>query len=125
ALPIFIGVIAMTTVSCHVTKPYQRTANPVANNLYRDTTVADTTSISDIPWRQFFADTVLQNLIDEALKNNLDLNIAVARIHEARANFRQSQLAFFPSLNGNANGSIQKDPGVAATHNYELYLNSS
>src|SRR5579872_6464196 len=124
-------VAALVITACHVTQPYHRGTNPVGAGLYRDTAntgnppAGDTTNIADIPWRQFFADTTLQNLIEEGLRNNLDLGIAVARLQEARANFRQSQLAFFPSLNANASGAIQKNPGLPATHNYELYLNSS
>ncbi len=86
---------------------------------------SDTTTIATIPWRQFFTDSLLQNLIDEGLKNNLDLQTAVWRIHEAEANFKQSQLAFFPSLDANAQASLGKQGNTPTTHNYELYLNSS
>ena len=85
----------------------------------------DTTTIASIPWRQFFTDSLLRMLIDEGLRNNLDLKTAVARIHEAEANFRQSGLAFFPSLGAGAQASLGKQGTAPATHNYELLLNSS
>ncbi len=121
ALLVAVFVIA----ACKVVKPYKRAENIAGNGLYRDTTITDTTTIADIPWRQFFADTLLQRLIDEGLRNNLDLGIAVARIHEAAANFKQSELAFFPSLAANANASVQKNPGVPSSRTYELFLSSS
>ena len=116
---------AAVLTACKVTKPYRRAEKIAGNGLYRDTTINDTTTIGDIPWRQFFADTILQRLIEEGLKNNLDLGIAVARIHEAEANFKQSQLAFFPSLIANASGAVQKSPGLSSTQTYELFLSSS
>jgi multidrug efflux system outer membrane protein len=111
--------------ACKVTKPYQRAKNIADNGLYRDTTITDSTSIANIPWRQFFSDTLLQRLIQDGIRNNPDLGIAVARIHEAQANFRQSQLAFYPSLAANAGASLQKSPGIPSTQNFQVYLSSS
>ena len=122
-VPLLTAVFAIT--ACKVIKPYRRASNLAGDSLYRDTTVTDTTTIADIPWRQFFSDTLLQHLIDEGIRNNLDLGIAVARIHEAAANFHQSQLAFFPSLNATASASAQKNPGVLSSQTYEAYLSSS
>jgi multidrug efflux system outer membrane protein len=118
-----LATLAIT--ACKVTKPYHRAENIASANLYRDTTITDTTTIADVPWRQFFADTLLQKLIEEGINNNFDLGIAVARIHEAAANFKQSQLAFYPSLLANANGGISKNPGIPSTQTYEAYLTSS
>jgi NodT family efflux transporter outer membrane factor (OMF) lipoprotein len=120
---LLLAAVAIT--ACKVTKPYGRAGNIAGNGLYRDTTIIDTTTIADVPWRQFFADTLLQHLIEEGIRNNLDLRVAAARIHEAQANFRQSTEAFYPSLLANAAGSIQKSPGVRSTQNYEVYLSSS
>lgn len=116
---------ALVIAACKVTKPYRRTENLAGNGLYRDTSITDTTTIADIPWRQFFTDTALQHLIEEGIRNNLDLGIAAARIHEAAANFRQSQLAFYPSLNANASAALQKNAGVPSSQTFEVFLNSS
>jgi multidrug efflux system outer membrane protein len=42
-------------------------------------------SIAEQPWQSVFADPVLQSLIQEGLANNLDLQVAAARIEQARA----------------------------------------
>ncbi|MDR3711617.1 MAG: efflux transporter outer membrane subunit [Puia sp.] len=128
--PLFITVCffipaCLFMAACKVASPYHRAANLAGNGLYRDTVLTDTTTIADIPWQQFFTDTLLQRLIEEGLRSNLDLGIAIARIHQAAANFRQSQLAFFPSLNANASASLQKNPGTPSTQTYEAWLNSS
>ena len=93
-LAIALLLSALALAACKVTQPYRRPDNIAGNGLYRDTTITDTTSIANIPWRQFFADSLLQNLIEEGMRNNLDIGVAVARIHEAAANFRQSKEAF-------------------------------
>ena len=118
-------LVLLAITACKVTKPYNRAQNIAGNGLYRDTTITDTSTIANIPWRQFFADTTLQRLIEEGIHNNLDLGIAVARIHEAEANFRQSKEAFYPSLLANASGALQKTPGTPSTRTYEAYLSSS
>jgi multidrug efflux system outer membrane protein len=124
-LAIALLLSALALAACKVTQPYRRPDNIAGNGLYRDTTITDTTSIANIPWRQFFADSLLQNLIEEGMRNNLDIGVAVARIHEAAANFRQSKEAFYPSLLANANGSLQKNPGIPSTQTYQAYLSSS
>jgi NodT family efflux transporter outer membrane factor (OMF) lipoprotein len=122
---IIVVIIAVTAFSCKVTTPYHRAANLAGNGLYRDTTITDTTTLATMPWRQLFPDTQLQRLIEEGIDSNLDLKIAVARIHEAEANFRQSQLAFYPSLAANAGAGLQKTPNVPSTQTYQLYLNTA
>ncbi len=121
-VPLLLATLAIA--ACKVTRPYKRAENIAGSGLYRDTTITDTATIADIPWRQFFADTLLQQLIAEGIRNNLDIGIAVARIHEAEANFRQSKEAFFPSLNAGANASVQT-AGTTTSRTYEAYLSTS
>jgi multidrug efflux system outer membrane protein len=62
---------------------------------------ADTSStIAQIPVRDFFQDTLLLNLIDEALRENLDMKIAYQRVVAAQAGVRAANGAFVPTLNG-------------------------
>jgi outer membrane protein, multidrug efflux system len=124
-VPVLGLTFAFAFAACKVTKPYQRAKNIADGGLYRDTTITDSSNIANIPWRQFFPDTLLQRLIEDGIRNNLDLGIAVARIHEAQANFRQSQLAFYPSLAANASAALQKSPGTPSTQNFQVYLSSS
>lgn len=51
---------------------------------YSTATVKDTTSTATVRWRQFFTDPNLVALIDTALQNNQELNIALQEIQIAR-----------------------------------------
>jgi len=59
-------------------------------------------SISDLAWWQVYQDPQLEALIREALTNNYDLGIAVARVEQARALAMQARSQFVPSVNYNA-----------------------
>ncbi len=83
----FLLVLALVfSASCKVTQPYQH-AQDVSSALYRDVNTADTNSIARLPYQQIFADTLLQSLIAEGIKNNFDIKIAQARIKQAEAKF--------------------------------------
>jgi multidrug efflux system outer membrane protein len=61
--------------------------------------------IEDVPaWRDFFKDAYLVALIDTAVRNNLDLKVALQRIYQAQAGFNYSRSVFFPTVN--ARGAI-------------------
>lgn len=61
----------------------------------------DTTTIAEINWRQYFADTLLVKLIDTALHNNFDLQIALQRIEITRSGVRFATGELFPKVDGN------------------------
>jgi len=61
----------------------------------------DKTNIADINWRHYFDDTHLLQLIDAAIKNNFDLQLALQRIEMARSGVRFSKGEFFPKVDGN------------------------
>src|SRR5436190_2002313 len=46
---------------------------------------AGAASIADLPWASVFTDPALKGLIEEGLRNNYDVQVAVARIEQARA----------------------------------------
>lgn len=83
--------------SCQITNKYK---SPEYNseNLYRDVNSADTLTVANIPWRQYFSDPILQGLIDEGLSKNYDLQIAFSRIKQAEASLGMAKAAYFPSV---------------------------
>lgn len=56
-------------------------------------------SVANLKWWQLFKDPTLQKLIRTALKDNYDLQLAVARVAEARALLGLARSAQFPELN--------------------------
>jgi multidrug efflux system outer membrane protein len=64
----------------------------------------------DIGWRDFFADTRLQQLIGLALANNRDLRVAVLNIDRARAQYRIQRAALLPSIDAPGSFTREKLP---------------
>lgn len=56
---------------------------------------------SELSWWQVYQDPTLQSLIREALTNNYDLRIAVARVEQSRAIAMQARSQFVPSVDYN------------------------
>ncbi|HCM19931.1 MAG TPA: RND transporter [Porphyromonadaceae bacterium] len=94
-------VIFLGLSSCHVLNPYR---SPVVDTteLYREVIASDSTSIADIPWRDFFSDPYLVRLIDTALVNNADLQIAVSSIRQADIELKRTRAAYFPNVSAGA-----------------------
>ena len=63
----------------------------------------DSLNSANINWKQYFTDPNLIELIDVALKNNLDLSIALQKMEASKAYVRSSKGALFPSVNANVN----------------------
>ena len=64
-------------------------------------------SVSNYAWWTRFKDPQLNDLIDQALTNNHDMQIAVANVEQAEAQLRAAQYAWLPTLDaqGGAMGS--------------------
>lgn len=126
---IIIVFTGLALASCQVTRPYQQ---PViqTENLFRDATATDTTTIADLHWREMFTDTSLQRLIAEGIAHNLDLQIAFTHIQQSQAYYLQSGAAFLPTLNANAGATLSKFSkiqvaGVKNATQYQLGLSSA
>lgn len=93
-------VLAFICFSCKIGKEYSRPEMDLPSTLEKNTPV-DTFSVSDIGWKVLYTDTVLQKLIRQALENNKDMGIAVARIKEMIASRRVSFADMLPEVKGN------------------------
>lgn len=103
---ITVLILAGALTSC-VTAKYER-PEITDNKLYRDMEIKDSTTIADIPWREYFKDVELQNLINEGLQNSYDLQIAVARIKQAEAGLYSAKLGYLPTLSANGSYTSSK-----------------
>lgn len=65
---------------------------------------------TEIGWREFFGDAQLQSLIEVALTRNQDLAQAVARIEQARAQYRIQDASRLPEIGGQAGASRSRTP---------------
>jgi len=69
---------------------------------------ADTSNVADVVWRDFFGDPSLNALIEEALQNNPDVQIAAARIRMANAELTATRGALRPFASGVVAPSLRK-----------------
>src|ERR1700677_1648735 len=74
--------------------------------VFRDDNAATNVSFADLDWWQVYQDDTLRALIREALTNNYDVRIALARVEETRAVAQQARSQFVPSLN--YNGAVSR-----------------
>ncbi|CCX47747.1 nodT family efflux transporter outer membrane factor (OMF) lipoprotein [Bacteroides sp. CAG:927] len=100
--------------SCGAYKKYQP-VTAVDENLYGiESPGLDTTSIANIDWREMFTDKYLQSLIDSALVHNTDYQVAQLRTEQTMASLGAARLAYFPSINLGADGSVSKYDGLTS-----------
>ena len=100
-----VGVVSGCAVGPNFEPP-----TPPAAAAWRDPAAAslaggarvDTAADPDPRWWLAFKDPQLSALIDQATKDNPDVQIAVIRIAEARASERSAAAAGLPKLGGNA-----------------------
>lgn len=76
-----------------------RTENDARNRAY-----------AELRWWEVYKDNTLQALIREALTNNYDLRIAIARVEQARGLAMQARSQFVPSVN--YNGTVGRGRNV-------------
>ncbi|QMW04676.1 efflux transporter outer membrane subunit [Spirosoma foliorum] len=95
-----LGLLSLTLLiaSCKVGQNYQRPTVQMPEQ-FSQRNGTDTLNVAQVPWRQFFRDTELQNLIGTALANNFDLQVAIKRIEENQAYVRQTRYALLPAVN--------------------------
>jgi outer membrane protein, multidrug efflux system len=100
ALPV-ATLAAILLQACAVGPNYRRPETPVTES-FRGQDVATPESIADLAWWEMFQDDQLQALIAEALRNNYDLQTAVARVEQARGVLVTTRSAIFPQFEYNA-----------------------
>jgi outer membrane protein, multidrug efflux system len=104
----YLAILTLIMVaSCKVSKDIPATQLPLPVS-YRGAVNADTTSIADIQWKSFFTDTHLQQLIDSAISNNYDMQVALKNIEAAQLVVKQSKLGYFPEANLQVGASINR-----------------
>lgn len=94
--------IALLLAGCKMGPAYQRPAAAVPG-AYRDApTERGGKPLSDMPWWEVFQDATLKALVDEAVRSNWDLKVALARVEQARAFIGVSRADLYPRVDGQA-----------------------
>ena len=104
------GLGLVSLVGCKMGPGFQRPEVPVPAS-YRDVEATpgkpDAASLADLPWWGVFKDPDLQSLLREAVTNNRDLEVAAARVEEARAVAGIERAGLYPTLD--YSGEVSRD----------------
>ncbi len=116
-IPLYLAIVLLLS-SCLVGKKYTRPAMEAPEDyISRDTTVAVADTVSpyvnadstiNLQWFQLFGDTVLNDLITQALDTNTNLKIAALRIQQSRSTFQNSRASLLPSFGYSASAEINE-----------------
>lgn len=87
---------AIAVAGCKVPSVAIQTANTAVPEMYSNS--KDSSNIAAMPWRSFFKDQNLINLIDTALKNNQELKITMQEIEIARNEIKIKKGELLPSV---------------------------
>lgn len=127
--------ICLVMSACTMGPDYKRGSTPVPSEIPSiNSAELEQKDMIDIDWWRSFNDPQLDEMVKFAIHHNLDLELALARVDEARASLGIAKADFFPSLDLRAGGSRQKVsettalaiPSEASTYNdFSLGLNLS
>lgn len=116
---IVVALLPLFLAGCTVGPKYVRPAVQPPANFYAEQQAA-ANSAADMAWWDLFKDPVLQDLIREALKNNYDLQLAMARVEQERALLGVSRSQYYPQVGYGASISGQQSPTIP-NHTYYSY----
>ena len=116
---IIVAFLPFLLAGCAVGPKYVRPAVQPPANFYTEQQTG-ATSAADMAWWDLFKDPVLQSLIREALKNNYDLQLAMARVEQERALVGVSRSQYYPQVGYGASISGQQSP-TTPDHTYYSY----
>jgi multidrug efflux system outer membrane protein len=98
---IAIALFLFLPGGCTVGPKYKRPALQPPASYYTEQDTTDH-SAADLAWWDLFKDPTLQGLIREALKNNYDLQLAVARVEQERALLGVTRSQYYPQVSYDA-----------------------
>ncbi len=89
--------IAIGAVSCVSKLAYKEPDLPLPEK-FQYTATADTASIANLEWKQFFNDPILQELIEKGIKHNYDLQIALKQVASSQEKLKQAKYMQYPDV---------------------------
>lgn len=110
--------------SCHI---YNKFDMPQDTRLTRDYAEAkeaavDSAAYGNLRWQQVFTDPLLQDYINRALTNNVNLENARLNVDVARANLLGAKLSYLPAvaINATGAGASYDHSGFTGSWNYTI-----
>jgi multidrug efflux system outer membrane protein len=112
---LLVGLFALLT-GCTLIPKYTQPEAPVpsawpSGPAYKETqTAPGAPVVTDLKWREFFADERLQTIIETALNNNRDLRVASLNVERARALYRIQRAQLLPTVDAVGSGGKERVP---------------
>ncbi|MDE5660324.1 MAG: TolC family protein [Muribaculaceae bacterium] len=105
-----VVAFSATTTGCHIYKKFDMPESSAVTAEYVEaqSQPVDSTALGNLPWQQVFIDPVLQDIIGQALDNNVDLKNAKLNIDVAHANMLGARLSYLPSVVLSPNAGISR-----------------
>ncbi|HVE85274.1 MAG TPA: efflux transporter outer membrane subunit, partial [Myxococcales bacterium] len=123
------GAAAVLAAGCAMGPSYRRPETPAAAQQSFRGQAADPRSLADLPFWDVFHDEALKALINEALGKSPSVQIAAARVEQARALAAADGWALWPGLGANTSGGRQRAAvpglGVATFNTFGIGANAS
>lgn len=117
--------IALGSVSCVSKLAYTEPDLPLPEKFHY-TATADTASIANLEWKQFFNDPILQGLIEKGIKNNYDLQIALKQVASSQEKLKQAKYMQYPDVGFGVAAQISKPSKNSMNgQSLNLFLGSS
>ncbi|PKO34482.1 MAG: RND transporter [Betaproteobacteria bacterium HGW-Betaproteobacteria-7] len=108
--------LALLLTGCSVGPDYLRPSNWLPTAFSSAAPMPETVNPAvEARWWTLFADATLNDLVDQAQRDNADLRTAIARVEQADAAAREAGAYFFPAIDGEAGGSNSKLSTKTAT----------
>ena len=113
---LLIAVVTLLLGSCTMIPKMPKTNAAIPKNLPSAGLVKNNGPIaSAIPWRDYFVDAQLRDVISLALANNRDLRVAALNIEKARAQYEIQGADLFPSIGGSFGQNAHRLPNDSLT----------
>lgn len=106
--PLAVSLLALAIQGCGLNTDLSIPEQSIPANFPVQPDKRDAGTVTDIDWREFFSDPHLISLIDTAIGNNLDMQIALQRIETARSSVKLANGAMLPKVDLAIGGSMRK-----------------
>ncbi|BDD05921.1 efflux transporter outer membrane subunit [Aureibacter tunicatorum] len=120
---IYFILFGFTLLGCKIGRNYQRPEMPIPATWDNETD--SLSNLADMAWWELYQDTVLQELINQALVQNQSALIAMARIEEAAGLRRVAASPLFPQIGAKltyeTEGEVNSEGKTKTTDTYEGY----
>jgi len=136
----YISGVALALVllsACTVSKNVETPKPALPESFGNVAATTDTSSVADIPWKNFFTDATLQKLIDSAIVKNFDMQIAIKNLEASDLLVKQVKWNNVPQIDlgvtanttrpsdNSLNGLSLSQAGIKTKHIEDYSANAS